>query len=144
MGLLILSSLRHKTTKLINPLGHHSGINNSKLQLLLLTLSTPKYLTNSIWGEKHIYRHTNIYIIYEETKKQSLAKSACIGYSSPGTNCLHTFEAGTLRKVGVSLQGALKQRMEWHKGAGVMLCWNQCTYETKEGAVQQLCSVVNN
>lgn len=51
--------------------------------------------------QTHKYIH-NIW----ETKKQSSAKSTSIGCSSPGTNCLHTLEAGTLRKVGVSHHGS--------------------------------------
>lgn len=52
-------------------------------------------------------KHTGVItgdICWENTKQQSLAKrNVCVGYSLPGTNCLHTLRSGTLKELGIPL-----------------------------------------
>lgn len=64
---------------------------------------------------------------------------ACFGYSSPGTSCLHTLGAETLWDLGSLSKGDMKQRMQWHKGAVVLFCRNQCRNESKDGTTQWWC-----
>lgn len=91
---LILGCLRHKTTKMFNSLGHHSGIfTTQNYSSHFLPWAHPSIWQTAKEG-KSIYRHTNIYIIDGKTKNKTKAHQwvhapALVHH----TNCLHILEA---------------------------------------------------
>lgn len=85
-----------------------NGKQNRKFHYALCLLKCLLYahqiiVYNSSWQKNYSRTKKDQDVYGEKTKKQKSGRSVCPGYSSPGTNCLHTQRTGTVQILSKGL-----------------------------------------